>query len=484
VPVTELSRLKRLALLPPEQRRAIVERGARRAGLTVDEFVAERRRDWHFIARPKQLPPPGPWMFWFIRAGRGFGKTLSGAQWTREFVLGLPDCRFALVAPTLQDVRSTMVEGETGLLSVLDQEDLRGGSRATAWNRGAVELSLENGAYLKGFSSETPNRLRGPQHHGGWLEEVSSFEDANAGDALETTFSNFKLGLRLGDHPRSVLTSTPKANRLTRDIVAIDEPALAMVTGSSYENRDNLTEVWWETVVTPYEGTRLGRQEIEAELLEDVEGALWTMAQLDSLRVPGAPELERIVVAVDPNLVSDEAANDAGVVVVGRGHRDQFGYVLEDRTITRGGPRAWARAAVEAYHEHRADRIVAEKNAGGEMVELTIHTVDPDVPVKLVSASRGKRVRAEPVASLYEGDPEKGNPARVRHVGTFPELEEQMTTWRPGEESPDRMDALVWGLTELMLGARRTMKSHVPRGRIPTAEERVARAALAADVRR
>lgn len=468
----EHSRLKRLSLLPAPERRRLVEAHAKRVGLTLDEAVVALLRDWRFVARPKQLAPAGGWTFWLVRAGRGFGKTLSGAQWAKEKALAHADCRFALVAPTLADVRVTMVEGETGLLSVLDDDDLRGGSRDTAWNRTTCELFLSNGAYMKGFSSETPNRLRGPQHHYAWGEEVSSWEDAKKGDALETTFSNLKLGLRLGDYPQCVLTSTPKANKLTREIVALGRPVVAEVVGSSYENRDNLSEVWWETVVRPYEGTRLGRQEIEAELLEDVEGALWRQAQLDELRVPAAPDMERIVVAVDPNLVSDEAANDAGVIVVGRGSRDQFGYVLADDTITHGGPRAWARAAVDSYHRWGADRIVAEKNAGGEMVELTIHAVDDGVPVKLVSASRGKRTRAEPVAALYEGDEDLGNPPRVRHVGTFPELEEQMTTWAPGAESPDRMDALVWGLTELMLGPSRRMRSSVPKGRIPGADER------------
>ncbi len=466
----ELSRLKRLAQLPPAKRRVLVRRFARAAGLSEEEWARLALRDWRFVARPKQLEPEGEWTFWVIRAGRGFGKTLSGAQWSREKLDAHPGCRFALVAPTLQDVRSTMVEGETGLLSVLDDDALRGGARETAWNRGSVELYLANGAYVKGFSSETPNRLRGPQHHYAWLEEYSSFEDAGLGDALETTFSNVKLGLRLGERPRAVLTSTPKANKLTKDVLGIGAPTLVLTAGSSYENRDNLSEVWWETVVLPYEGTRLGRQEIHAELLDDVEGALWHQAQLDALRVRAAPALSRIVVAVDPNLSSSEGANDAGIIVAGHSPgspRQRHGYVLEDRTVTRGGPRAWARAAVDAYHDWKADRIVVEKNAGGEMVELTIHTVDATVPVKLVNASRGKRTRAEPVAALYEGDVELGNPPRCHHVGAFPDLEEQMTTWTPEAESPDRMDALVWAFSELMLSPDRQLSSTVPKGKLP-----------------
>lgn len=468
----EHSRLKLLALLPPAERRKLVAQYAKAADLTEQEWLALAFKDWRFVARPKQLPPPGDWTFWVIRAGRGFGKTRSGAEWTRERALETPNCRFALVAPTLQDVRVTMVEGETGLLSVLDESELRGGMRETSWNRGSVELFLQNGSYLKGFSSETPNRLRGPQHHYAWLEEFSSFEDAGAGDALETTFSNVKLGLRLGERPQAVLTSTPKANKLTKAILATD--GVVVSAGSSYDNRDNLSEVWWDTVIRPYEGTRLARQEIHAEVLDDVEGALWRSGQLDALRVRSAQALSRIVVAVDPNLTSDEGANDAGIIVAGHSPGSplaRHGYVLEDRTVTRGGPRAWARAAVDCYHDWKADRIVAEKNAGGEMVELTIRTVDPTVPVKLVTASRGKRTRAEPVAALYEGDEGAGNPPRCHHVGVFPELEEQMTTWTPDAESPDRMDALVWAFTELMLAPDRGVRSSVPKGRIPGRSE-------------
>lgn len=468
---TEASRLKLLAQLPPAEQKKVLRRYAKAAGIEEQAAAAAILRDWEWRARPKQLAPAGDWTYWVIRAGRGFGKTLTAAEWIAKKAREHPGCRIALIAPTLGDVRSTMVEGETGLLSVLPDYELRGGSRDSAWNRGGIELYLENGTYLRGFSSEKPNRLRGPQHHYAWFEEFSSFEDAKQGDALETTFSNAKLGLRLGDLPQAVLTSTPKNNKLTKDVLAVEPPTLAVTMGSSYENRDNLTEVWWNAVIRPYEGTRLARQEILAELLEDVEGALWTLAQIDALRVKKHPSLQRLVVAVDPNTTSGEAANDAGVIVVGRGWHAgrQHGYVLADETITRGGPRAWARAAVDAYHEHNADRIIAEKNAGGEMVELTIKTVDPSVPVKLVNASRGKRTRAEPVSALYEGDEEKDNPPVVHHVGAFPELEEQMTTWTPESESPDRMDALVWGLTELMLGGSGLLTTHVPKGRIPSA---------------
>lgn len=479
---TDLSRRKRLSLLPQEERERLIAEYARQAGLSIERMVAKIRTDWRFNGRPKQLAPVGDWMFWFIRAGRGFGKTLSAAEWIKEQVeQPFPDrpdeegvtWRVALVAPTLGDVRVTMVEGETGLLSILPASLLRGGTRDSAWNRGTCELYLANGTYMKGFSSDVPGRLRGPQHHFLWGEEVSSWLDAHLGDSMgsgkDVTFTNAKLGLRLGARPRAVLTSTPKANRLTRDIVNL--PALATSVGSSLENRDNLSELWWQTVIAPIIGTRTGRQEVNAEILDDVEGALWRLAQIDARRIDPAdvPPLNRIVVAVDPNASSDEAANDAGVIVVGR--NNDFGrraYVLADRTITKGGPRAWAAAAVDAYYEFEADRIVAEKNNGGEMVKITIKTVDKTVPVKLVSASKGKRTRAEPVSALYE-EGELHPLGQVFHAGVFPELEDQMVTWTPDAESPDRLDAAVWGLSELMLGPTMTSRSNVPKGRLPVA---------------
>lgn len=453
--VAELSVLEKLSLLPPEDRERAYAEEARVAGVSLAEMKAQMMRSWRFVARPKQLPPPGAWVYWFVMAGRGFGKTLTGAQWTKERGLERK-CRIALIAPTLRDVRFTMVEGETGLLSVLPSDALMGQSREIAWNKSTLELTLANGTILQGFSSETPDRLRGPQHHYAWGEEVSSWNDAAKGAAVgsehNTTWSNLTLGLRLGDHPRAVLTSTPKANRLTRDLVKL--PSLALVRGSSYENQTNLSQIWWDTVVAPLAGTRTGRQEIEAELLEDVEGALWTRSMIDELRVLEAPaDLRRIVVAVDPNTSSGEAADDAGIVVVGisarqDSHGNRHAYVLEDATTTRGGPAAWAIAAVRAYERRQADRIVAEKNQGGEMVALTIKGVDPSVPIKLVHASRGKRTRAEPVAALYS--PVEGvRDGLIHHVGAFPELEDEMTTWTGEGDSPNRMDALVWGLTEL-----------------------------------
>jgi phage terminase large subunit-like protein len=463
------STLKLLASLPLRQRQRLLEETARKANVTVEQLKEFLRGDWRITGRPKQQEPDGDWTYWFLKAGRGFGKTISVAQWAKRKALAEP-VRFALVAPTIADVRDTMVEGETGLLSVLPAEALRGQSRDHAWNRSLNELYLANGTKFKGFSSVEPDRIRGPQHHYAWCEEVSSWKDAAKGDALDTTWSNVKLSTRLGTNPQFAITSTPKPNKLTKQILALDPSVLRVVTGSSYENRDNLSEAWWQLVIGPYEGTRLGRQEIHAELLEDVEGALWSAALLERQRIARAPsDLGRIGVGVDPNASSSEAANNAGIVVAGRSNSTGYGFVLADRTVDRGGPAVWAQAAVDAYHEFDADWVVAEANNGGEMVKLVIQAVDPDVPVELVHASRGKRTRAEPIAALYEGS--TAVKPSVFHAGPaveFAELEEEMRSWTPEMDSPDRMDALVWVLTKLMLKRQgRVYSGSAPKGRLP-----------------
>jgi phage terminase large subunit-like protein len=460
------SPLERLAGLPPVERETVLKVFAQERGVTVEELKATMLNSWRFTGRPKQQAPPGDWLFWWIRSGRGWGKTKSASEWVKDRGLERR-CRIGVIAPTLGDVRSTCFEGVTGLLSVIPNDALLGQTRSIGWNKSLLELTLANGTVIKGFSSEEPDRLRGPQHDYVWGEEISSWKDAARGDVLDTAFSNMKLGLRLGPRPRAVLTSTPKANKLTKELAALPAEVVAMVIGSSYENRANLSEVWWSSVVKPLEGTRTGRQEIEAEILEDVEGALWTRTMIDKLRVDVAPPLSRIVVAVDPNTTSGESADNAGIVVAGLGHSDKHGYVLADRTQTRGGPRAWAQAAVDAYYEFEADLIVVEVNNGGEMCELVIHSVDPTVPVKKITASRGKRTRAEPVAALYESDEAHEKVGRVHHVGpaaNFAALEDELTTWVAGDASPGRLDAAVWSLTELKLWAAPPvpMRTYVP----------------------
>jgi phage terminase large subunit-like protein len=457
---------ERLAALPPDEREQLLAEQARQHGMTVPQLKAMLHNEWRFTARPKQIPPADPWTFFWVRAGRGWGKTLTAAQWATRKAL-TARTRGAVIGPTLGDVRRTIFEGETGLLSVIPNHALLGQSRAVAWNKSLLELTLANGTVITGFSSEEPDRLRGPQHHWVWGEEVSSWKDADhPATGEDTTWSNMTLGMRLGANPQAFLTSTPKPNRLSRDLMEMAvQGRLSLVTGSSYENRVNLSDAWWRAVVAPLEGTRTGRQEIEAELLEDVEGALWTRTIIDRCRVTDHPPLSLTVVAVDPNTESGESSDNAGIIVAGQNYSTGHVYVLADHTVTKGGPAVWAQRAVDAYHEHGADMIVAEKNQGGQMVRLTIQGVDPDVPVELVTASVGKRTRAEPVAVRYLDKPDI--PHDVHHVGALPDLEDEMVTWVPGQRSPDRMDALTWAISKLLIGrVRRQMTTHVARTRL------------------
>lgn len=478
------------ATLPAAERRKLIAAEARKHGLSPGKLQALLHGNWEFTGRPKQHAPEGDWVYWWILAGRGFGKTLSAAQFVKKRVLQ-ERLRVGLIAPIRGDIRTTMVEGESGLLSVLPTAALLGQSRDTAWNKTTLELKLANDSILTGFSSETPDRLRGPEHDLLWIEELSSLIDANQEPTKDhTTWSNAQMTIRASRRPQIVITSTPKPNKLTRALARIPAPTMRVVRGSSYENRANLSDIWWDQVITPILGTRTGRQEIEAELLEDVEGALWTRAQLETLRIPMRPgwqhddaerremgrQMRRIVVSVDPNTTSGEAANDAGIIVCGQRYSDGHGIVLDDRTQTRGGPAAWARAAVDAFYDWEADLIVVEVNNGGEMCKLVIQGVDPGVTVRMITASRGKRTRAEPVAALYTIDEEREVFGFVHHAGAYPELEDEMTMWTPEDESPNRMDALVWGMTELKLpeapAPAYRRGQGLTKGRIPTAADR------------
>lgn len=380
--------------------------------------------------RINQRTPPGDWYAWLILAGRGWGKTRTGAEDQAHFALSQPGSRLAVVAPTYADARDTCVEGESGLLSVIPPPCVRD------WNRSLGELVLANGSRFKLFSADEPERLRGPQHHRAWCDELAAWKHPEAFDQL-------LFGLRLGERPRVVVTTTPKPVRLIREL--LQRRDVHVTRGSTFENAANLAPAALAQLRERYEGTRLGRQELYAEVLDDVPGALWTRTPLDALRVQQAPDLLRVVVGIDPAVTSGESADETGIVVAGRGV-DGHAYVLADLSC-RLSPNGWAKRAVTAYHERQADRIVAEVNNGGEMVELTIRTVDPTVSYKAVHASRGKRTRAEPVAALYEQ-------GKVHHVGGLPDLEDQMCTYVPDayDGSPDRVDALVWALTELMLG--------------------------------
>lgn len=379
---------------------------------------------------------------WLLLAGRGYGKTRCGAEWVHDRVRAGAR-RIALVAPTAADVRDTMVEGESGLLAkARPGERLRyePSKRRVTW--------LDTGAVALCFSADAPERLRGPQHDTAWCDEVAAWRYA------EATWSNLLFGLRLGADPRICATTTPRPVPLVRELLAA--PDTAVTRGSTFDNAANLAPATLAKIKRQYEGTRLGRQELFAELLDDTPGALWALDRIHAARVAEAPALRRVAVAVDPATSSGEDSDETGIVGGGVDAQGE-GFVLADRSV-RGSPEEWGRAAVALLDELEADFIVAEKNQGGDMVASVIRAAaaelhrqgkrtSPQVVVKLVHASRGKRPRAEPVAQLYEQ-------GRVHHVGILAALEDQMTTWDasdPRADSPDRMDALVWLFTELMV---------------------------------
>ncbi|MGJ0619704.1 MAG: DNA-packaging protein [Methylocystis sp.] len=417
-----------LVSLPPEQRLRVL------AGLSQSEARA-LLFDWRAWARPEQVAPQGSWSFWLVLAGRGFGKTRTGAEWVRE---KKEKCgRIALVAPTAGDARDVMVEGESGILAC-----------SPSWDRPRYEpskrrVTWKNGARATLYSAEDPEALRGPQFSAAWADELCAWPYA------QETWDMLQFGLRLGRNPQCAVTTTPKPIKVLKDLIV--NPATVVTGGSTYANRANLAEGFFAQIIRRYEGTRLGRQELLAEILDDVPGALWTRAMFDKHRIRAAPELRRVVVAIDPSGASgdDDASNSIGIIGAGLGI-DGRGYVLTDRTCSLS-PAGWGRRAVDAYHEFKADRIVAEQNFGGAMVEHVIKTTDPKASFRAVVASRGKVVRAEPVAALYEQ-------GRISHVGAFSDLEDQACQMTEsgfvGDGSPDRVDALVWAITDLMFGEK------------------------------
>lgn len=417
-----------IAKLPSEERAALLRE------LPIDQAVA-LLHDWKFWARPNQMPPDGNWRTWLLLAGRGFGKTRTGAEMIRDRVAAGYK-RIALVAPTAADTRDVMVEGESGILAISPPKNrprYEPSKRRVVWPNGAIATT---------YSAEEPERLRGPQHDFAWCDEIASWRYPEAWDML-------MFGLRLGADPRVVVTTTPKPIRLVRDLLA--DPGTVVTRGSTYDNRGNLAPAFLSQIIRKYEGTRMGRQELDAELLEDTPGALWRLAQIDDLRVKKGehPQFVRVVVAVDPAVSTGEDADETGIIVAAKG-TDGHGYVLHDGS-GQMMPTDWAKEAIAAYSLHKADRIIAEVNQGGDLVEATIRMVAPrPVPYKAVHATRGKVVRAEPVAALYEQ-------GRIHHVGVFAKLEDQMAAFTPDFDrraagySPDRVDALVWAFTELMV---------------------------------
>lgn len=392
--------------------------------------------DWKFWARPNQRPPPGEWVTWLLLAGRGFGKTRTAAEWVRSKAEQFPGCRIALVNDTAADTRDVMVEGKSGLLAV-----------SPPWCRPVYEPSKRrvtwpNGSMAILYAAEAPELLRGPEHDFAWCDEPAKWKNLRKSDAEGgTAWDNLMMGLRSGANPQCAATTTPRPIKWVKDLVK--DQTTRVSRGSSYDNRDNLAPAFFDLIVRKYEGTRLGRQELNAEILDDNPGALWKRSNIDEHRVSSVPcDLVRIVVAVDPAVTSNENSAETGIIVAGRG-RDGRGYVLDDRSLS-DKPAKWAGAVVAAMSIHHADRIIGEVNNGGDLVESTIRTVQFNAPYKAVRASRGKEIRAEPIAALYEQ-------GRISHVGSFPELEDQLCDWDPtaGMSSPDRLDALVWAFTEL-----------------------------------
>lgn len=417
-------------------------------GLTEKE-AGRLRYSWEFNGRRKQLWPgrgqacgpaagcdhdPGAWSTWAVIAGRGFGKTFVGAHATHDVAMSGKVERIHLIAPSPADYRDVMIEGESGIQAIApkyERPSFRSTKRLLEWPNGTRALC---------FSAHDPEALRGPQCGFLWADEPGAWQYG------EDTWDMAQMGLRLGDFPRQVFTTTPKPYQWIKDLIKAGETHLTH--GTTYENMSNLPAAFRRTILRKYTGTTLGRQELLAELLDAVEGALWTQELLEHTRRWELGKTRpRCVVAVDPAVSANPDSDETGIITIAmddEGH----GYVVADDTQTKASPDTWTRAAIAAYYRHQADMIVGEVNNGGDLVEDAIRTRDRNVRVKQVRASRGKAVRAEPVVGLFEQN-------RAHMLGTHPKLEQQLTNWVPGEKqsiaSPDRLDAMVWGFTELMV---------------------------------
>ncbi len=396
--------------------------------------VEEVAGDWVHWARPEQLPPDGDWTTWLLMGGRGAGKTRAGSEWVRALVNeALPVSPIALVGETIAQARAIMVEGESGLLRI--------GPAATRpkFERSANRLVWPNGAVAELMSGSEPERFRGPQFAAAWCDELGKWPNA------EAAWDMLQFALRLGNRPRQLVTTTPRPTRLLKRLLA--DPRTHVTRMRTAENAANLAPGFLEAVVGRYRGTVLGRQELDGELIEDLPDALWQRAALEAGRLGIVPELSRIIVGVDPPVTGHAKSDACGIIVAGLA--GETGVVLADRSLKPARPLAWARRVAAAFEEFEADAVVAEVNQGGELVVEMLRQVAPHLPVRSVHATRGKWVRAEPVAALYAR-------GLVRHAAGLAELEDEMCAFGPdglsGGHSPDRVDALVWALTELMLG--------------------------------
>ncbi|MEO1138588.1 MAG: terminase family protein [Pseudomonadota bacterium] len=399
---------------------------------------------FEFWAMDHQLPPEGTWRAWVIMGGRGAGKTRAGSEWVRAQVEGARPLdpgkckRIALVGETIDQVRDVMVFGESGILACSPPD------RRPVWQAMRKRLLWPNGATAQAFSAHDPESLRGPQFDGAWVDELAKWKKARG------TWDMLQFGLRIGDDPRVCVTTTPRNVGVLKELLEMD--TTVTTSAATEANRANLAESFLDEVRARYAGTRLGRQELDGVLIDEADGALWTTAMLKAGRVEKAPQMDRIVVAVDPPVTGKSTSDECGIVVAGAYTQgpvqDWKAYVLADATVSAASPTAWANAAIRAMEQYGAERLVAEVNQGGDLVEQVIRQVDPLVPIKTVHASRGKVARAEPVSALYEQ-------GRVHHAKGLDALEDQMCAMTAqgyeGKGSPDRVDALVWALTELMI---------------------------------
>lgn len=398
--------------------------------------------EWLFQAREAQLPPRLSWRTWLILGGRGSGKTRAGAEWVSGMAMGLapfatrPSWNIALVGETLSDVREVMVDGPSGILAVsrLQRPRYEATRRRLIW---------DNGAIASIYSSEDPDSLRGPQFDAAWCDELAKWKHP------QETWDMLQFGLRLGEEPRQVVTTTPRAVPLLRNL--LDDRAIPVARMRTSENASHLAAAFMTAIEARYAGSRLGRQELDGEMIEERADALWSRERIEQCIAAGTPPLNRVVVALDPPATAGKNSDACGIIVAGL-DENGLGRVLADESMTMAKPHQWARRAVALYHRYEADAIIAEVNQGGDMVAAVISAEDASVPVRSVRAKRGKWLRAEPVATLYEQ-------GRVRHAARFPALEDEMCDFAPdglsSGRSPDRLDALVWALSELMLGADR-----------------------------
>jgi phage terminase large subunit-like protein len=432
VALTKLSKLGEA-----EQPEAIDQVYRRLRPAELDRFY----RDFGARAHAHQLAPERAnsgqdWTTWLILGGRGAGKTRAGAEWVRGLAASDPKARIALIGETEHETREVMVEGVSGLLAV---HSLR---ERPEWISSRRRLEWKNGAVAQIFSAENPESLRGPQFSAAWLDELAKWRHA------EATFDMLQFGLRLGERPRQLVTTTPRPIGLLKRL--IEDPRTAVTHAGTRTNAFNLAPAFVETVLSRYGGTRLGRQEIDGEIVEERNDALWTRAGLESCRVTAAPPLKRVVVAVDPPASAKKRADACGLVAAGRAD-DGTIYVIADETVSGVSPQGWATKAIALWRRVEADCLVAEVNQGGDMVKAVIAEVDRSVPVTPVRATRGKYLRAEPISQMYEQ-------GRVKHVGTFPALEDEMCDFGldglSGGRSPDRLDALVWAVGALTFAAR------------------------------